>query len=237
MSWDDQIAAEKSRNNASGASAAPQASLPAGLMSYGPNHRIAESSTQLGGGSTRSGPCNVTGDHNRLVTHDYDNLPNMSQHMISSGMTSNITHDCNFWDGDHHVTSLSGNIGYLDNNTKVLAASILRIACFIQKHPIGSQSLEQFPSILEAGSTMWILFQAMSEVGWDHFKISPHPNAPSLIEVMRTVYGPSPPHKPSPDVEMAVDEPAVEETPFTTVTNKKHKAKGKVPSTANPSSF
>jgi len=53
---------------------------------------------------------------------------------------------------------------------------------------------------------------------------------------MRTVYGPSPPYEPSPDVEMAVDEPAVEETPFTTITNKKCKAKGKVPSAANPSS-
>jgi len=70
MSWDDQVAAEESKNNVSGASAAPQTSLPAGLVSHGPNHRTAESSTQLGGGSVRSRPCDMTGD--------CDNLPNMS---------------------------------------------------------------------------------------------------------------------------------------------------------------
>ena len=33
---------------------------------------------------------------------------------------------------------------------------------------------------------------------------------------------------------MAVDQPAVEKAPFTTVTNKKTKGKGKVPSFTNP---
>ena len=237
MSWDGQVATKESRNSASGASAVPQASLPAGLMPYGPNHGTAESSTQLGGGSARSGPCDVTGDCDRLVTHDCDNLPKISQPMTSSGVTSDITHDHDFWDSDHHITSLSRNIGHLDNDTKVLASSILRIARFIQKYSIGSQPLEQFPPILGAGSIMWILFQAISEAGWDCFKISPHPNALSLVKAMRTVYGPSPPHELSLDVEMAVDEPVVEETPFIAVTNKKCKAKGKVPSAANsPSS-
>ena len=74
-----------------------------------------------------------------------DNLPNMSQ-----PMTSDIIHDRGFWDSDHHVTSLSGNIGYLDND----ATSILHIARFIQKYPIGSQPLEQFSPILGAGSIM-----------------------------------------------------------------------------------
>jgi len=77
MSWDDQVAAEESRNSTSGAFAALQVSLPAGLVPHGPNHGTAESSTQLGGGSVRSGPCNITGDSDCLVTHDCDNLSNM----------------------------------------------------------------------------------------------------------------------------------------------------------------
>jgi len=50
---------------------------------------------------------------------------------------------------------------------------------------------------------------------------------------MRTLYSPNLPQEPSPDTEMAVDQPAVEEAPFTTVTNKKSKDKGKVPSYTN----
>jgi len=60
----------------------------------------------------------------------------------------------------------------------------------------------------------------MSASGWDRFKISPLPDALSLVETMRTLYGPSVPEEPSPDVEMAVDKPVVEEVPFTTVTKK-----------------
>ena len=52
---------------------------------------------------------------------------------------------------------------------------------------------------------------------------------------MRTLYGPNLSQEPSPDTEMAVDQPAVEEAPFTTVTNKKTKGKGKVPPSTNPS--
>jgi len=84
---------------------------------------------------------------------------------------------------------------------------------------------------------MWILFQVISEAGWNRFKISPHPNAPSLVKAIKTVYGPSPSQEPSPDVEIAVDEPAVKETSFTTITNKKHKDKSKVLSAVNPPSF
>jgi len=101
------------------------------------------------------------------------------------------------------------------------------IACFIQKHPIGGWSIKQFPSILGVGSAMWTLLQAVSEAGWDRFKISPYTNAPSLVEALRTVYGPSVPQELSPDVEMAVDKPVVAEAPFTTVTNKKCKNKDK----------
>jgi len=70
-------------------------------------------------------------------------------------------------------------------------------------------------------------------LGWDHFKVSPQPDSPSLVEAMRTLYGPNLPQEPSLDTEMAVDQPAVEKAPFTTVTNKKSKGKGKVPSFTN----
>jgi len=74
------------------------------------------------------------------------------------------------------------------------------------------------------------LFQTVSAAEWDRFKVSPQPNSPSLVETMRTFYGPNLPQEPSPDTEMAVDQPAMEEAPFTTVTNK-----GKVPFPTNPS--
>ena len=75
---------------------------------------------------------------------------------------------------------------------------------------------------------MWHLFQTVSAVGWDRFKVSPQPDSSSLVEAMRTLYGPNLPQEPSLDTEMAVDQPAVEEAPFTTVTNEKSKGKGKV---------
>ena len=79
---------------------------------------------------------------------------------------------------------------------------------------------------------MWHLFQTVSTAGWDRFKISPQPDFTSLVEAMRTLYGPNLPQEPSLDTEMAVDQPVVEEAPFITVTNKKSKGKGKVlPST------
>jgi len=73
----------------------------------------------------------------------------------------------------------------------------------------------------------------VSAVGWDRFKISPQPDSPSLVEAMRTLYGPNLPQEPSLNTEMAVDQPAVEEALFTTVTNKKNKGKGKVPPSTN----
>ena len=82
--------------------------------------------------------------------------------MTSDIVTSNITYNCDLWDGEYHVTSLSGHFSYLENDAKVLASSILRITRFIQKHPIGSHSIEQFPPILGAGSIMWHLFQTVS---------------------------------------------------------------------------
>ena len=47
---------------------------------------------------------------------------------------------------------------------------------------------------------------------------------------MRTIYGPNPIPASSPDVEMEVDVPEVEEVAFTLVTNKKGKGKAKVSS-------
>ena len=78
-------------------------------------------------------------------------------------------------------------------------------------------------------SYVWRLLQAVSEAGWDRFKISPQPDASTLVEAMRTVYGPVPIPTPSPNMEMAVDALEAEEVAFTLVTNKKHKGKGKVP--------
>jgi len=182
-----------------------------------------------------TGTCDVTGDYDTLVIRDYDSLPQASQQVTSDIVTPDVTHDCDLWDGEHHVTSLSGHFGYLENDAKVLASFVLRIVRFIQKHPIGSRPVEQFPSILGAGSIMWHLFQTVFAAGWDHFKVSPQPNSPLLVEAIRTLYGPNLPQEPSPDTEMAVDQPAVEEAPFTTVTNKKSKGKGKVPLSTNPS--
>ena len=130
---------------------------------------------------------------------------------------------------------MSGHFGYLENNAKVLVLSVLCITRFIQKHPIGSCPIEQFPPILGAGSIMWHLFQTVSAAGWDCFKVSPQSDSPSLVEAMRTLYSPNLSQKLSLDTEIAVDQPAVEEAPFTTVTNKKSKGKGKVPPSTNPS--
>jgi len=52
---------------------------------------------------------------------------------------------------------------------------------------------------------MWHLFQTVSTAGWDRFKISPQSDSLSLVEAMRTLYGPNLPQEPSPDTEMAVD--------------------------------
>ena len=99
---------------------------------------------------------------------------------------------------------LSGCDMHLEADAKVLATSLKRLACFIQKHPLKGHPIEQFPSVLGIGSYVWRLLQAVSEAGWDRFKISPQPDAPTLVEAMRTVYGPVPVPVPtsSPDVEM-----------------------------------
>ena len=166
MSWDDQVSAKESRGLASGVICAPQAPLSTSLMPHGPNHRTAESSSLVEGGSAVAGTCDtlVIRDSDNSVTRDSDrdSLPQASQPVTSNIVTRDVTHDCDLWDGEHHVTSLSSHFGYLENDAKVLALSVLRIARFIQKHPIGSRPIEQFPSILGAGSIMWHLFQTVS---------------------------------------------------------------------------
>ena len=148
-----------------------------------------------------AGTCDVTGDCDTLVIRDRDNsvtrdgdrdsLPQASQPVTSNIVTPDVIYDCDLWDSEHYVTSLSSHFGYLENDAKVRASSVLRIARFIQKHSIGSRPIEQFPPILGAGSIMWHLFQTVSAAGWDRFKISPQPNSPSLVEAMRTLYGPN----------------------------------------------
>ena len=128
------------------------------------------------------------------------------------------------------MTSLSGCDMHLEANAKVLAISLRCLVCFIQKRSLKSRPIEQFPSVLGIGSYVWRLLQAVSEAGWDRFKISPQPDAPTLVEAMRTIYGPVLVPTSFPDVEMAVDALEVEEVAFTLVTNQKHKSKGKVSS-------
>ena len=83
---------------------------------------------------------------------------------------------------------------------------------------------------------MWYLFQAVSATEWDYFKISPQADTSSLVETMRTLYGPNLPQEPSLDVEMVVNElPVVEETSFTTVTGKKDKGKERLSPSTNTS--
>ena len=104
----------------------------------------------------------MPGTCDTLVIHDSDSLPQASQ-LVTSDI---VIHDCDLWNGEHHVTSLSGHFGYLENDAKVFVF-VLRIARFIQKHPIGSRPIEQFAPILGAGSIMWHLFQTVSVAGWD----------------------------------------------------------------------
>ena len=91
-----------------------------------------------------------------------------------------------------------------------------------------------FLTILRVGSYVWNLLQAISESGWDRFKVLPQTNAPTLVEAMRTIYGPNPIPTLFSDVEMDVDVPEVEEVVFTLVTNKKG-GKGKAKASSPPS--
>jgi len=73
----------------------------------------------------------VTGDHDILVTSNSDYLHHTSQPVTSNIVTHDVTNDCDLWDGEHHVISLSGHPGYIENNARVIAFSVMRITHFI----------------------------------------------------------------------------------------------------------
>ena len=148
----------------------------------------------------------------------------------------NITHNTELWDGEHHVLSLSEYSGHLETDTKMLSTSFKYLTGFIKQHPLGGHPIKQFSTILGVGSYVWNLLQTISESGWNCFKVFPQTNAPTLVEAMRTVYGPNPIPTPFPDVKMVVDVPEVEEVAFTLVTNKKGKRKAKTSSPPPPNS-
>ena len=133
----------------------------------------------------------------------------------------NIAHNNELWDDEHHALSLSGYSGHLETDTKMLSTSLKCLTGFIKQHPLGEHPIEQFPTILGVGSYVWNLLQAISESGWDCFKVLPQTNSLTLVEAMRTVYGPNPISTLFSDVEMDVDIPEAEEAAFTLVTNKK----------------
>ena len=138
----------------------------------------------------------------------------------------NIAYNTKFWDGEHYALSLFGYSGHLETDTKMLSTFLKCLTGFIKQHLIGGRPIEQFPTILGVGSYIWNLLQAISESGWDCFKVLSQTNAPTLVEAMRTVYGPNSIPTPSSNVEMDIDIPEAEEVAFTLVTNKKRN-KGK----------
>ena len=142
----------------------------------------------------------------------------------------NIAHNTELWDGEHHTLSLFGYFGHLETDTKMLSISLKCLTGFIKQHPLRGCPIEQFSTILGVGSYVWNLLQTISESGWNCFKVFPQTNAPTLVEAIRTVYGPNPIPTPFPDVKMEINVPEVEEVAFTLVTNKKGKRKAKTSS-------
>ena len=208
MSWNDQVSVEEGRDLVFGPETASQA-LMLGLFNM--IYRSVELAPQLGR------ECDVM--------HDCDTSSHTLLHTVTcDSVTHNVTHDTDLQDGNHYVMSLSSCNMYLEADAKVLATLLRHLACFIQKRPLKDCPIEQFPSVLGIGSYVQRLLQTISEAGWDHFKILPQPDAPTLVKTMRTVYSPVPVPTPSPDMEIA------KEVTFTLVTNQKHKGKDKVPS-------
>lgn len=52
-------------------------------------------------------------------------------HIPCDSITLDVTHDTDLCDGDHYMTSLFGCDKHLETNAKVLAISLLYLACFI----------------------------------------------------------------------------------------------------------
>ena len=127
MSWDDQVSAEEGRDLVFGPEIALQATQRPQAPMLGPFNMIhgsAESAPQLGR------ECDVTCD----------------------SVTYNITHNTDLWNGDYHVTSLSGCDMHLEADAKMLAILLRHLACFIQKHSLKDHPIEQFPFVLGIGS-------------------------------------------------------------------------------------
>jgi len=80
-------------------------------------------------------------------------------------VTHNVTHDTDLWNGDHHVTSLSGYDMHFKADAKMLATSLRCLAYFIQKCSLKGHPIEQFSTILRVGCYIWNLLQAISEAG------------------------------------------------------------------------
>jgi len=69
--------------------------------------------------------------------------------------------------------SLSGYDMHLETDTKVLAISLMHLACFIQKHPLKGRPIEQFPSVLGIGSYVWrLLYVKIVDGGLHSFLFS-----------------------------------------------------------------
>ena len=83
--------------------------------------------------------------------------------MTCDSVTYNVTHNTDLWDGDHHVTSLSGYDMHLETDAKVLATLLRHLAYFIQKCSLKGHPIEQFSTILGVGCYIWNLLQAISE--------------------------------------------------------------------------
>ena len=125
MSWNDQVSAEEGRDLVFGLETASQAPMLGPLnMIYG----SAELAPQLGR------ECDVMHDCD-LMEHDCDTSSHTMSHSVTcDSVTHNVTHDTNLWDGDHHVTSLSGCDMHLEANAKVLATLLRCLTCCHKLH-------------------------------------------------------------------------------------------------------
>ena len=88
----------------------------------------------------------------------------------------NIAHNNELWDGEHHALSLSEYSRHLETDTKMLSTSLKCLTGFIKQHPLGGCPIKQFSTILEVGSYVWNLLQAISESVWNYFKVSSQTN-------------------------------------------------------------
>ena len=85
---------------------------------------------------------------------------------------------------------VSDYTGHLKADAKMLSLS-LNYFVYFKKCFFEGYSIEQFPTILGVSSYVWNLFQTILEASLDYFKISSQFNIFTLIEVIRTIYGPN----------------------------------------------